>query len=438
MAKRDKRLSLGSKGLIGLGAGLGAGAAIASAGVPALMAAGAAVELAGRLWINAILMTIVPLVFSKLFVSIASSSDPRQLNAAGRRALAAFILLLVSTATVAAFLVPAVFAGLPISAETAASLRAGASAGDAVPPKTADMILAMVPSNAIRAASETAMVPLVMFAGLFALGATRIAEQQRQTLVAFFEAIDAAIARLLGWIVELSPYGVFGLAVGLAMKAGAGVVTALGYYVVAASALIVICTAALYVLVAVMTRISLRRFAQACAPAQVVAFSTHSSAASLPAMVEGTMRLGLPQSASGFVLPLSLALFKYSSPVWFIAATFFAARLYGVTVDPAHTASLIVMAVVTSFAVGGVPSGAAVVVGSVLLTAGVPIEAMGLLLAVDPIPNAFRTVANVTGMLAVSALSCAPDSSPAAVPGRTADPISHGVEGSTPDSSNSV
>jgi Na+/H+-dicarboxylate symporter len=147
-------------------------------------------------------------------------------------------------------------------------------------------------------------------------------------------------------------------------------------------------------------------FARAAAPAQVVAFGTHSSMASLPAMLEGAeARLKLSQTATGFVLPLSLAVFKYSGPVWFVVVTFFVGRLYDIAIDPSRIVAVVLASVVTSFAIGGVPSGAAVVVAPVLTAAGLPVEAMGVLLAVDPIPNAFRTVANVTGMLAVSVLA---------------------------------
>ncbi|MEO8034171.1 MAG: dicarboxylate/amino acid:cation symporter [Acidobacteriota bacterium] len=406
MSESSKRLSLGAKGLIGLAAGLGFGAAIAATRNPVLLSAGNAVELAGKLWINAILMTIVPLVFSKLFVSVAATDDRRGLNRAGKRAALTFIALLVVTAVLAAVLMPLLFARLPIDAEASASLRTGVSTSAGERSKPSEWIMAVVPTNAVKAASDAAMVPLVVFAAAFALGATRIADAQRQTLVQFFQAVDAAISLLLGWIVTLSPYGVFALCVGLAMRVGTGIVSALGYYVLVASIALILCTAGLYLLVALGARISPRRFASACAPAQVVALSTHSSAASLPAMIEGTERLHLPQTATGFVLPLSLAVFKYSSPVWFLGATFFVSRLYDIPVAPSRVIPTVVMAVITSFAVGGVPSGAAVMVGPVLLAAGLPIEAMGLLIAVDPLPNAFRTVANVTGMLAVTALSC--------------------------------
>jgi len=110
-------------------------------------------------------------------------------------------------------------------------------------------------------------------------------------------------------------------------------------------------------------------------------------------------------TGTGFVLPMALAVFKYSGPAWFVIVACFIGRLYGMAIDPSRLVAVVVVSVITSFAIGGVPSGAAVVVAPVLAAAGLPAEAMGMLLAVDPIPNAFRTVANVTGMLAVTVLA---------------------------------
>jgi Na+/H+-dicarboxylate symporter len=249
-------------------------------------------------------------------------------------------------------------------------------------------------------------VPLLVFATAFAFAASRVPSSVREPLVSLCRAVDAAITVLLHWIVGLAPYVVCALGVGLAIHVGAGIVTALAYYVVVSSAAIVVLTALLYIVVFVGAHISPLRFARAAAPAQVVAFGTHSSMASLPAMLEGAETgLGLSQAATGFVLPLALAVFKYSGPIWFVTVAYFVGRLYDVAIDPSRAVAIAVAAVVTSLAIGGVPSGAAVVVAPVLTAAGLPVEAMGVLLAVDPIPNAFRTVANVTGMLAVAALA---------------------------------
>jgi Na+/H+-dicarboxylate symporter len=401
-------MSVGTKAIIGLVAGLAAGAAIAASAAPFLRELGAAVEVGGTLWINAILMTILPLVVSKLIVSVAGHEDRGAIGRAGWTALLLFVGLLVAAAAVTAVVMPPIFERLVIDPAAVEALRSAAKANPAsgAPPTAAQVVLSLVPTNVFKAAAEGAIVPLLVFSVAFGLGASRVPAHLRDTIVTFFRAVDAAITVLLHWIVALAPHGVFALGVGLAMRTGVGIVTALAYYVVASSAAIVVFTLALYLVVFAGRGVSPWRFGRAAAPAQVVAFGTHSSMASLPAMLEGAQStLGLSSTATGFVLPLSLAVFKYSGPVWFIVVACFVSRLYGQPIDPGRMVGVVVAAVMTSFAIGGVPSGAAVVVAPVLTAAGLPLEAMGVLLAVDPIPNAFRTVANVTGMLAVTTLS---------------------------------
>ena len=312
-------MTLGTRAIIGLAAGLAAGAGLAATARPALLTAGSAVEVVGTLWINAILMTILPLVVSKLVVSIAGNRDPRGLGRAGWRAAAFILGLLTVTGALAAAVMPAVFAWLPVDPATSAALRASASSPltSPAPLTAAQWVLGLVPTNAFHAAAEGTIVPLLVFSVAFALAATRIPQDLREPLVNLFRSVDATITVLLRWIVAFSPYGVFALGVGLAMRVGAGIVSALGYYVLVSSGSLILATAALYAVVLIGARVSPRRFAQAAAPAQTVAFSTHSSMAALPAMLEGAeKRLRLSQPATGFVLPLTLAVFKYSSPIW--------------------------------------------------------------------------------------------------------------------------
>jgi len=393
--------------MLGLVAGLGIGAAVAATSVSAGPIAAAA-DVVGTMWISAILMTILPLVVSKLIVSIAGHEDGRTLGRAGRRAAVLIVGLQVATAVLAAAVMPPVFAWLPIDPATSATLRsavpAAASQGTLLP--MGQWIVAFLPANVFRAAADGAIVPVLVFSLLFAMATRRIPAPQRDPLVALFRAVDAAITVLLQWIVACSPIGVFALGLALALRVGTGVVSALAYYIVISSAVMVVITAALYFVVYAGGRVSPGRFARAVAPAQVVAFGTHSSMAALPSMLEAAQTcLGVSPTGTGFVLPMALAVFKYSGPAWFVLVACFIGRLYGMAIDPSRLVAVVVVSVITSFAIGGVPSGAAVVVAPVLAAAGLPAEAMGMLLAVDPIPNAFRTVANVTGMLAVTVLA---------------------------------
>ncbi len=401
-------MSIGTRALVGLVAGLGAGAAVNRAGLPMLRDAGSVVEIAGTLWINAILMTILPLVAAKIVVSIAGQRDARAIGRSGRRAGVLFVGLLTAGALLSAAIMPLAFSGLTIDAGARASLRANTAIATTASssPTALQSVLALVPTNAVKAAADGAIVPLLVFVVAFALGASRIPRSLRDPLVTVFRAIDAAITVLLHWIVALSPYGVFALGLGLAMRVGVHIVAALGYYILVSSGALLVFTGLLYILVWIGGGISPTRFARAAAPAQVVAFGTHSSMASLPAMVDGVEgQLAVSPTGTGFVLPLALAVFKYSGPVWFVVVACFVSRLYDVPIDPSRAVAIVLASIVTSVAIGGVPSGAVVVVAPVLTAAGLPLEAMGILLAVDPIPNAFRTMANVTGMMAVTVLA---------------------------------
>jgi Na+/H+-dicarboxylate symporter len=156
MAEHAKAgLSLGTRALIGLAAGLAAGAGLAATAQPALLALGSAVEVVGTLWIDAILMTILSLVVSKLIVSIAGHDDQRALGRSGWKAAARFLVLLSVTAVLTAAIMPAIFARLPMDPAATASLRAAGAvpSNGAAPPTAAQVVVSFVPTNAIRAAA---------------------------------------------------------------------------------------------------------------------------------------------------------------------------------------------------------------------------------------------------------------------------------------------
>ena len=154
-----------------------------------------------------------------------------------------------------------------------------------------------------------------------------------------------------------------------------------------------------------VARVSPAAFARAAAPAQLVAFACHSSLASLPAMLDGAEReLGIPKPVSRFVLPLAVSTLKVSAPLHCLVAVFFVARLNGTPIAPGQLAALAALSVAVSFSVPGVPHGAILVTAPLLAAAGLPVQAVGLLLAVDAVPNAFRSAANTTGNMAVAAV----------------------------------
>jgi proton glutamate symport protein len=401
-------MSLGTKALIGLLAGILAGVILALTAGKSAAGIATGANLLGSLWINAILMTIVPLVAAKVIVTFAQSEAAAILHSAGWRVLGIIAALLVVPAVLTVLAMPGLFARFPIDSTAAASLRdSAAHMGSNAPSPVAfsQWLVSIVPGNPIKAAADSAMLPLIVFSLLFGVALTRIGEDSRRLVVNLFKAIDEAIMVLLNVIVRLAPFGIFALALSMSVRVGSAIFGMLGYYILAASLTLAAFTIVPYLVVSLATPISLRRFARGCSPAQLVAFATHSSLASLPAMLDGAdNRLGLSRAVSGVVLPLAASTFRYSAPIWFVIVVFFVSQLYGITIESGRMVQVVLVAVLTSITVGGVPSGAVYVAVPVLMAAGLPAESLGILLAVDPIPNGFRTVANVTGDMAAAAL----------------------------------
>lgn len=398
-------MSLTVRVFLGLILGLAAGLAIPA--VPSLGFLVAWVEPIGTLWVNAIRMTVVPLVVALLITGIAGTRA-RAAGRVGGGALLLFAVFIAASSAYAALLSPPLLAGIRLDEATVASLResaAGAIAGAADLPPFSEWITGLIPANPVEAAAGGAILPLVVFTAIFAFALSRLSAATSAPVLRFFEAVREAMLVLVGWILAVAPVGVFGLVLPIAARVGAEFVGALGYVVVVICGLLVVSILALYPVAVLGGGISLRRFAAACAPAQAVAFSTRSSLASLPPLIEEAERtLGLPERVSGLVLPLAVSIFKFSSPIARTAETLFVATLYGIALGPAEIALLAGAIGLLSFYSPGIPSGGLFVLAPVYVAFGLPVEGLGLLLALDLIPDMFITVSNVTADMTVAVL----------------------------------
>ena len=408
--------------------GLALGVAVSASGSPALLAAAAAVEPLGTLFINAIRMAVIPLVVASLVGGVAATSDTRAVGRVGARALVVFLGAVTVGAVYAVLIAPPLLRLAPISpAATAALTRTVGAAPDATKlPTVGQWLVALVPTNPVKAAADGAMLPLIVFTLLFALAATRLTPERRAPLLAFFGGVAEASLVLVRWVLATAPLGVFALALPLAARLGAAAAGAVASYVViTAVATTVFMLLVLYPAAVLLGRVSLGRFARAALPAQAVAFSSRSSLAALPAMIETSRaRLGLPESVTTFLLPLAAATFRVGGAVGQTIGALFVARLYGVTLDPAALLGLVATVVVMTFSIPGVPAGSIVAMVPVLLAAGIPVEGLGILIGVDTIPDMFRTTTNVTGDL-VAATIVGRGSSTATLEGRPleGDPV---------------
>jgi len=395
--------------LLALAAGLAGGIAIALSGNASLLKAADAIVPVGTLWINAIRMTVIPLVIALLITGLAGAADLKSVGRLGGRTLLTFFLLLLGTALVIMPLGVLAFQWFPGgtrpplpagAAEAAGQLAAGGPA-----PGFGAWLTSLIPTNPVAAAANGAMLPLILFTLILALAITRCTPAARDTLLGFFKALAEAMLVIVRWVVALAPLGVFALVLPLAAHGGAGVAGAVGFYVLVYSVACILVVLLLYPVVALAGRIAPGRFARAALPAQTVAFASSSSIASLPALIEGAERgLGLPERISGFVLPLAVSTFKLAAPVSWTIGALFIGHFYGIPLGLGALATVAFAAIFLAFAAPGVPRGAFLMLTPLFLAIGLPAEGIGILIAVDAIPDLFATVLNASGDLAAAAI----------------------------------
>jgi proton glutamate symport protein len=397
--------------LLALAIALVGGAGIAASGSATLLRVADAIAPIGTIWLNAIRMTVIPLVVALLITGVATTSGLRAIGRIGGRSLAVFALLLVGVACTVVPVVGFVFASLLRLLPTRPPVPAGAAeaarqlASGAGSQSFADWLVSLVPSNPVAAAANGAMLPLIVFSVLFALAIAGSPASARDRLVSWFEAVRDAMLVLVGWVVAAAPIGVFALLLPIAARGGTALAGSIGFYIVGYSIACIVAVLWLYPVVAIVARVPLRDFARAAVSPQLIGFSSSSSIASLPALVESAERdLGLDNTVSGFVLPLAVSIFKLAAPVSWTIGALFVAWFYGIPLHVRELAIVALAGVFLAFVAPGVPRGAFIMLAPLFLAIGLPLEGLGILIAVDAIPDLFATIVNVTGDLAAVVL----------------------------------
>ena len=364
----------------------------------------------GTLWLNALKMTVIPLVVALLVVGIAKSAEAAQAGRIAGRSVLWIVIVCTASAifgAVSAVLLTDLF---PLSRDTAQLLQnalANVEQQSTGPlPGAAEFFKGVVPPNAIAAASNGDILPLTVFSVIFALALTRIPATGRRAVVDFFDAIGEALLVVIAWVLAIAPLGVFALAFTVGAAAGGAAFAGLGHYVVIISAIGILVTVAAYPLAAIAGKVRLGTFTRGLIAPQAVAISTRSSLASLPAMLASARSMGIREEVSDVTLPIAVALFRATGPAMNTAVAFYVAHWLGLEPTLAQMIAATAVGAVMSYGAVSLPGEVSYIssIAPIALALGVPIAPLGLLVAVEMVPDIFRTVGNVTHDVALAGI----------------------------------
>lgn len=386
---------------LGLVLGLLFGLAASLSGSPALTDAAVAVAPLGTAFINLIRMVVVPLVATSLFSGVATMGD---LRALGRNGGLAVAFIWGTTLLGILIGIGVMWAALPF----AGSLTIPAPGAVTAPelPGLMDFFVSLIPSNAVQAAAEGALLPLIVFTVLFGAAAGTLPAAQRRPLLDIADAATQALIRLVHWVLWTAPVGVFALAAPVAAQTGWDLLRSLAVFVLAVIVALAVFVVAVYLpAVRLWSRHSIGAFLRANAITAPIAFSTTSSAATLPAMFEACEDvLRIPRSITSLVLPLGASIGRSGSALFQGAALVFLAHLYGVPLAPAALLGAVMATFLVALTVAAVPSASVMTLPPALGALGIPIDGLAVLLGIDRIPDMFRTVVNVMGDVGAAAV----------------------------------
>ena len=402
-------MSMTTRVLLGLALGAIAGFGLALWDQGIADAVAAFMQPIGRLWLNALQMTVVPLVAALVVLGVNTASDAAASGRTARGAIVVFVVLLTLASIFAAFAAPAFLSMLPRDEAAIAAFR------DALQPDTATAtasglgtaIAAIIPANVIASAAASAMLPLVVFSLFFGFALTRIESVRKDRILELTQTIADVMIVIVRWVLWVAPLGVFALVLVVCAQVGLKLLGALGGYILMQCAMYIAITLMMYLVARFFGGEPFKRFALAIIPAQTIAISTQSSLASLPAMIESArMRLGYPMQVTSLVLPMAVSLFRITSPVQYMGVAAFVAWIYGIDVSAVHVATGIGLAVIISMGSVGLPGQVSFMATNVPVTQamGLPIEPLAVLLAVDTIPDMFSTLGNVTADLTATSV----------------------------------
>ncbi|MBW2148409.1 MAG: dicarboxylate/amino acid:cation symporter [Deltaproteobacteria bacterium] len=385
----NKKLQLWHKILIGLVLGLIAGI-IVGPGITVL-------KPFGTLFINLLKMMIVPLLVLFLVAGAASITDIKKLGRVGGKIVGMYLLT-----TFIAVSIGIVFA-LIIQPGTGVEIEKPAEVKGKEAPSIVSWLVDIVPKNVIKAMSESRVLQIIFFSLFLGICLALVGEPAKP-VIEIFEILSQAMVKMVHIVMEYAPYAVFALMAWVAGKYGLKMMLPLGKLIITVYLACAIHIIVVYgFIVKVLGKRPLGWFFKGGANAMAVAYSTASSAATLPATMECSEKNhGVSKTVFGFSLPLGATINMDGTSTYQAICAIFTAQLFGIDLSLYHYMAIILTGTLASIGAAGVPGAGLIMLTMVLTAAGLPLEAIGIIAGVDRIMDMFRTMTNVTGDMAVT------------------------------------
>ena len=361
----------------------------------------------GTMFMNALRMIIVPLITASILCGVANMGGRSDLGRLGGMtlgyyALSSMLAILVGLFYVNVFspgIIDGVAAGesLNLSLDEATLASAVASVEGRGGADIAAIFLRMIPTNIVAAAAEGQMLGLIFFALVFGYFMTQIPNRQGEVLLNFWQGISETMMRITMWVMRFAPYGVFGLVAGTVASTGfAAFKPMMIFFITVFLALATHVLVVMPLLLKYLGGVSPIKHYKVMMPVVLTAFSTASSSAALPLTMETIEKdAGVSEKTTSFVLPLGATVNMDGTALYECVAAIFLAQAYGLELSFATQFTVVLIALLTSIGVAGIPSASLVAITVILTAIGLPVEAIGLLLVTDRILDMCRTAVNV-------------------------------------------
>ncbi|MCP4259982.1 MAG: dicarboxylate/amino acid:cation symporter [Planctomycetes bacterium] len=360
----------------------------------------------GSTFIKLISMVVIPLVFASLLVGTSSLNDIRKLGRIGAKTMAYYLCTTVIAICIGLLLANTLRPGAGLSEQTRTELIQNSGEGAVAPfgttikkPTITDILLNIIPANPIKAFVEGRMLQIIFFALMTGICLNLIPSERGRPVINFFEGVNDVVIKMVHIIMKLAPYGVFALISAVVADFGLDVLFVLIKYSLVVVAGLVLHVAIVYSLaIKIFSKQKVRTFFRGIRPAQLIAFSSASSSATLPVTMECTEKnLGVPGQVASFALPLGATINMDGTALYQGVSTVFIAQVYGLNLTGMEQLTVVLTAVLASIGTAGTPAAGVITLAIVLKSIGVPLEGIALIIGVERILDMCRSVVNVTG-----------------------------------------